>query len=182
MIGFRVVPGVGVDPGRPHPTQGFPDQGLKLVHVRPRATPGTRRHDEMTADIADQAELGVTMINDGFPGAGDAVSPPHEVRTGATGFQAGGVGATRFELATSWSRISALARQRHAPKADPRFYCMQLGGGNVGCQRSSWHTQSVNVPTRPDFPARRDRRESARRWRGRGWPSPAAPRRLFCRA
>ena len=57
---------------------------------------GVHRENEMATRIAHQAQLGITVINDGFPGTGDAISTPHEIRAGAATFQACGVHGRRF--------------------------------------------------------------------------------------
>ena len=86
VIGFGVVPGVGNHPRQAHLLQSVGHQRPKLVHVRPWPAARAPGQNEMATRVAHQAQLGIAMINHGFPRACDAISASYEVGAGTAAF------------------------------------------------------------------------------------------------
>ena len=101
MVRFGVIAGIGDQPQQAHDLLGFVQQRLQFVHVGAWPAIGQQAQDEVGLHVADETQLRVTMINDGFPGARDAIPPPHEIGAGTGGLHAGGVGGGGFDAPLS---------------------------------------------------------------------------------
>jgi hypothetical protein len=91
MIGLGIKAGVGCDAANPHARERSRHLRPKVSDVGCGATAFPRGEDEMRLHIANHAQFGIAMINDGFPGAADVLPPTHEVAAGDARFHPGRV-------------------------------------------------------------------------------------------
>ena len=88
MIRFGIVTRVGCQLRQRHDPERLGDQRAELVDVGPRPPAHPASQDEMVVAVAHDAQLGIVMINHGFPSFRAPAPAANEVAACATAFEA----------------------------------------------------------------------------------------------
>ena len=126
MIEFGVVAGVSSHARESYALECIDKEWAKLVHIGARAAAGVEGENEMIARIADDAQFGIAVINDGFPGASDLFAPANEIGVRRPAWQPRAVNGRRPHATTSphllsHGRVQQASGGLNSQQSTPRF-------------------------------------------------------------
>jgi hypothetical protein len=101
MIAFGVIAGVGHHSDEPNRSLCVAQQRRELIDVWPWPSADAHCQNEVAVGVRDHAQLGVMMVNHGFPGLANSTSPSHEVGASRAAFQTGRVHGGRADLSAA---------------------------------------------------------------------------------
>ena len=133
VIGFGIVTGIGRQLGQLYDPQCFGHERTELVDVGPRSATGLRGEDEMIVGATHQAQLGIMMINHGFPRVSHALAAADEVAAGTTAFEARRIDRRAFHPSPP-AHVQANGGLQKSPRRPRKQQAMRsfLEGGEVG--------------------------------------------------
>ncbi len=126
VIEFTVVPGVGDDALHTHTTGSLADQRLEFIDIGFRTTSRLKCENEMTGDIANHAQLRLTVVQHGFPWGILALATLYKIGTSTRRTQAGGIDrGIRHDRSSSHLSVNRFIQQTLSDATDEKsFGCL----------------------------------------------------------